>query len=1150
MERSHRSSAHRAGSLSAPAQKILAALRAQHAGRVDRGRHNFFPRLNPFDTPREQFKDSVEDGRCHPVGSANMKVTETEPPVTDLPRERTHPEHTRPETAFNNEQAPVVRSEAVTVQERTVHTPDATVVPPLVLQRPVPEFTLAPFDKTGTGSVISEKQGGGYVSGEEDNLDIGGVKGQEQACRSSGRMAVAEDIKATSAQAESGNQAVGLVKTVPFECNLLATMSDVTKERCQGVKENVALQIDPREKGRALNTLHELTNIHTKAEGLKTAPLENDIRRDRAACPNQNRTNNWFLTSEGSVRAQSSKSENAPAPEERLNEWMLENMGSMKRMRDRENGETTEEAQKAKRCIHRADLSQSEYNTQISDRDQGQARGLYAAPPAGSLHQNARSCSQWEPPRPSHGAPKILWECRGRAGGNCRPPEPSPALPVTPRVKGQIPAPPAGGKGARPTKHAQRPDKPSSCGPPQERGQRAKGKTSEGPELLKQDLRSGSTLREHKASNAQRPEERNQTTRKPSPALTFDPRVWDTGRLSEQERGRVLEEAGLARVWVITMVYQDGTTQLDPEQKSLPSVCGMLVGLRTDLGSAGADEANSVIGDRLLYLRLEQRPAWAQQPNDQRQDLFTSSPDPVNVLDPQIAAWLLDPADTASCFRGLVGKHCRIPVGNPDPVPAAEPRRVTQVIASVSLLYRLMVELRTSLQAQGLWQLYVSMEQKMIPVLAAMESHRIHVDKGALKKTSEMLGTKMKQLEQEAHKAAGQQFLVSSSAQLRLVLFDKLRLHERCENKKLPKTMLKQQQSTSEAALLQLQDLHPLPKIILEYRQIHKIKSTFVDGILSCVKKTFVSSTWNQTSAVSGRLSAKHPNFQALPKQPVHIIKKQHVQGREAEVVTVHPRAMFIPREDWTFLSADFCQVELRLLAHLSSDPELLRIFRNPDADVFTMLASQWKGVGEEGVSSEDREHAKRIVYSVVYGAGKERLSGILGVSAEQASHFQDSFLNTYREVQAFIQKTVQQCHKHGYVVSIMGRRRALPHIRSSDWNLRSQAERQAVNFVVQGSAADLCKMAMIQIFSRVSSSPALTARLVAQIHDELLFEVENSQVEDFAVLVKKTMESLQHIDSLGVHLTVPLKVSLSSGRSWGAMSELILPNSPTSASH
>ncbi|XP_057219372.1 DNA polymerase nu [Triplophysa rosa] len=673
-------------------------------------------------------------------------------------------------------------------------------------------------------------------------------------------------------------------------------------------------------------------------------------------------------------------------------------------------------------------------------------------------------------------------------------------------------------------------------------------------------------------SETDRNEELTTATSKGAFSLTSDPRVCDTGRLSQDERERVCEEAGRAKALVVTMVYQDGTIQLDPEQASCPAVCGLLVLLKQDLDSESLEDRPQ---EKVLYLRLEQTPAWAQQDLKHKQEAFTRelllqmvcSTKPFvcfkakdllrtalrhfskdlswelvlgcPIMDPQIAAWLLDPADPASCFQTLLSKHYTRPVPRTSLQPVLGQAKVTQVISNLSLLHGLMDELHNTLQTQGLWQLYSDIEQMMIPVLAAMESYKIHVDKEALKRTSEMLGSKLKQLEQEAHQAAGQQFLVSSSAQLRLILFEKLRLHERCENKKLPKT-IKQQQSTSETALLQLQNLHPLPNIILEYRQIHKIKTAFVDGIISCTNKTFISSTWNQTSTVSGRLSAKHPNFQALPKQPLQILKKQYVHGKNSEVVSVHPRAMFIPREGWTFLSADFCQVELRLLAHLSSDPQLLRIFQKPEADAFTMLAAQWKGVSEDKVSLEDREHSKRIVYSVVYGAGRERLSGILGVSAEEASCFQDAFLQTYREVQAFIQHTIQHCHKHGFVKSIMGRRRCLPHIHSADWSLRNQAERQAVNFVLQGSAADLAKMAMIKICSQVSST-SYTARLVAQIHDELLFEVEIAQVNEFAVLVKKTMESLQHIESLGVSLSVPLKVSVSTGQSWGSMCEMNL---------
>uniref|UniRef100_A0A3Q0SH24 Polymerase (DNA directed) nu n=1 Tax=Amphilophus citrinellus TaxID=61819 RepID=A0A3Q0SH24_AMPCI len=530
-------------------------------------------------------------------------------------------------------------------------------------------------------------------------------------------------------------------------------------------------------------------------------------------------------------------------------------------------------------------------------------------------------------------------------------------------------------------------------------------------------------------------------------SLTSDSRVKDAGKLNPDEKVQMFEMAVQAKVVVLTMVYQDGSTQLDPEQKLTPPVCGLLILMKNE-PNCSMPEGSLGPNDTLVYLKLEHTPAWAQQQVYQRvlggvcisqlvvcykakdllrtvlqfyrRDLSWKQVAGCHIQDPQVSGWLLDPTDPSSCYQDLLNKHCK----RPHLTPALGAQKVS---LSVNLLIIYCIR---------------SCESINNFIVSAMESHRIHVDKEALRRTSDLLGTKMKQLEQEAHRAAGQIFLLTSNTQLRTVLFEKLRLHERCENKKLPKTTGKQQQSTSEAALLQLQDLHPLPKIILEYRQL-----AVNDDFLSlCLVLT----------------------------------------GKEEEVVTVHPRAMFIPQEGCTFLAADFCQVELRLLAHLSSDPELLRIFTNPQADVFTMLASQWKGMSENEVTSEDREHAKRIVYSVIYGAGRERLSGILGVSSEQASRFQDRFLQTYRDVQAFIQKTIQQSHKKGYVLSIMGRRRTLPNINSPDWGVRMQAERQAVNFVVQGRKTD-------------SAQCICFSQLVAQLHDELLYEVEDSQVQQFA---------------------------------------------------
>ncbi|XP_075849539.1 LOW QUALITY PROTEIN: DNA polymerase nu [Microcebus murinus] len=497
-------------------------------------------------------------------------------------------------------------------------------------------------------------------------------------------------------------------------------------------------------------------------------------------------------------------------------------------------------------------------------------------------------------------------------------------------------------------------------------------------------------------------------------------------------------------------------------------------------------------------------------------------------LDPRIAAWLIDPSDATPSFEDLVAKYFEksitVKVGS---TYGNSSRNIVHqnVLVNLRILYRLTMDLCSKLKVYGLWQLFCTLELPLIPILAVMESHSIQVNKEAMERTSALLGAHLKELEQEAHFVAGEQFLIMSNNQLREILFGKLKLHLLNPRKSLPKMGPQKYPSTSEA-LNALQDLHPLPKIILEYRQVHKIKSTYVDGLLACMKKGSISSTWNQTGTVTGRLSAKHPNIQGISKHPIQIKKPRNFKGKEDEILTISPRAMFVSSKGHTFLAADFSQIELRILAHLSGDPELLKLFQESERDdVFSTLTSQWKDIPVEHVTHVDREQTKKVVYSVVYGAGKERLAACLGVTVEKAAQFLASFLQKYKKIKDFAQAAVAQCQQTGYVVSLMGRRRALPRIHAHDQKFRAQAERQAVNFVVQGSAADLCKMAMVHIFTAVASSPTLTARLVAQIHDELLFEVEDSQVPMFAALVREMMESLQQ---------VPLKVNLTAGRSWG----------------
>uniref|UniRef100_A0AC11CF62 DNA polymerase nu n=1 Tax=Ovis aries TaxID=9940 RepID=A0AC11CF62_SHEEP len=636
----------------------------------------------------------------------------------------------------------------------------------------------------------------------------------------------------------------------------------------------------------------------------------------------------------------------------------------------------------------------------------------------------------------------------------------------------------------------------------------------------------------------------------------------DIRHLDASEQSQLIEMLKQAATVVVTLMYEDGSTQLRADQALVPSVRGIVMLLRSHpeegsspLTAPASSAPEDTPSDQCIYMKAEHSPIWGQEQEARHQFaknvllevlkckrpvICFNAKDFVRTalqligddggwkcvadfvgLDPRIAAWLIDPTDAAPSFEDLVAKY----LGNPTTLTvnstdgSSSRKAVNQTVrAKLRVLHRLTMHLCSQLQVCGLWQLFRTLELPLIPILAVMESHRIRVNKEEMERTSALLG----------------------------ILFGKLRLHLLCPQDTLPTTGLRRLPSTSEAVLNALQDLHPLPKIILEYRQVHKLKSTFVDGLLACMKKGAVSSTWNQTGTVSGRLSAKHPNIQGISKHPIQTTKPHNFKGDEDEL-SISPRTAFVSSEGRSFLAADFSQIELRILAHLSGDPELLKLFQESERDdVFSTLTSQWKDISPERVTHADREQTKKVVYAVVYGAGKDRLAACLGVPAQEAAQFLESFLQKYKKIKDFTQATIARCQQTGYVESIMGRRRPLPRIRAHDPQLRAQAERQAVNFVVQGSAADLCKMAMIRVFTAVATSPTLTARLLAQIHDELLFEVEDSQLPEFTALVQGTMEALQHVPALELQLQVPLKVSLSVGRSWGHLVPLQGAPSPT----
>ncbi|NWI47866.1 DPOLN polymerase, partial [Picathartes gymnocephalus] len=386
----------------------------------------------------------------------------------------------------------------------------------------------------------------------------------------------------------------------------------------------------------------------------------------------------------------------------------------------------------------------------------------------------------------------------------------------------------------------------------------------------------------------------------------------DISSLGCEEKSKLLATIEQASAFVTTMIFQDGSSQLNSEQASTSSVKGVVVLVKNQTDqpcppshtSTGYPWNAANENDKLIYFKTEQSSLWEQEQANKKfswQVLFQMlqckvpiicfnakdflrtllqvygneiSWKPGNVvLDPRIAAWLINPSDTVPSFECLIQKYFEKPFSKGTENTDTGTLRNVSVIIDLLLiylyqyqnlglnlekLYNVMMDLAQGLKAQGLWNLFCTLELPLIKILAVMETHKIYVNKQELKKTSEILGMRLKELEQEAHEVAGERFLLTSSCQLReVVLFDKLKLHTLCE--KLHRTEIQQLVSTSEVVLNKLQDLHPLPKIILEYRQVHKMKSTYVDGLRTCMKKGFISSTWNQTGTVTGRLSAKHP---------------------------------------------------------------------------------------------------------------------------------------------------------------------------------------------------------------------------------------------------------------------------------------------------
>jgi len=433
-------------------------------------------------------------------------------------------------------------------------------------------------------------------------------------------------------------------------------------------------------------------------------------------------------------------------------------------------------------------------------------------------------------------------------------------------------------------------------------------------------------------------------------------------------------------------------------------------------------------------------------------------------------------------------------------------RAAEYAVEDAVITWRLKERLTEELKARGLARLAEEVEMPLVPVLADMEATGIAVDRAVLEGIARELDERLRRLEQEIYAAAGRRFAINSPQQLAEVLFEDLGLRP------TKRTAKGRRPSTDASVLEELARRHPLPRLVLAYRSLAKLKGTYVDALPALVDPDDgrIHTSLNQTATATGRLSSSEPNLQNIP------IRTE--EGRQI-------RRAFVPGEPgWLLLAADYSQIELRMLAHFSGDPELVRAFAE-GRDIHTFVASQIYGVGEEEVTPEMRRVAKIVNFSLIYGKTAYGLSRDLDIPVAEAERFIDDYFARYRGVRTFTAEVLERAERDGFVTTILGRRRPVEGIGAKDPKRLNFPERTAINTVIQGSAADLIKVAMNRIWRRARRQRR-PSRLLLQIHDELLFETPRETIEEETAWIVEEMVT-------AMDLRVPLAVHTAVGENW-----------------
>lgn len=466
-----------------------------------------------------------------------------------------------------------------------------------------------------------------------------------------------------------------------------------------------------------------------------------------------------------------------------------------------------------------------------------------------------------------------------------------------------------------------------------------------------------------------------------------------------------------------------------------------------------------------------------------------------NCFDATVAAYLLNPLKSDYTYEDVAREQL-------DLILEDKTDLTTKVCYEAYTAYASSAKLEKRLKEDGLWSLFEEIEMPLVFTLYDMEKNGVKVEAEALKLYGDQLGDKIVELEKEIYEDANETFNINSPKQLGVVLF---------ENMKIPggrKT--KTGYSTAADVLEKLAPEYPIVAKILEYRQLTKLKSTYADGLAGYIQEDGrIHGKFNQTVTATGRISSTEPNLQNIP-----------VRVELGRMI----RKVFVPEEGYVFVDADYSQIELRVLAHCSGDEQLIKAYRE-EADIHRITASQVFHVPFDEVTDLQRRNAKAVNFGIVYGISSFGLSQDLSITRKEAAKYIEDYFHTYPGIKAFLDDAVAHAKENGYVKTLFGRRRPVPELASSNFVQRSFGERVAMNAPIQGTAADIMKIAMIGVNKRLKEQK-LKSRLVLQVHDELLIEAYHAEIDTVKEILREEMEQAASLD-------VPLEIDMHTGNNW-----------------